>query len=214
DITFPVFCHVIGLGIHGTDTQVEIHPTDPAATCIFGPNTENSQGTHLANLWMELPVDNAAIIEARELNSCIIEDCVFRPGGGADVIGIRTAVAAGGAKRPEIRRCSFESGDVDLAYAMYFQGTMLQNARIHDNDIIAKAGIYIAALTPADQTVIKRNVVIATEGIGIDDNNGRSRVIDNDVYSPTDAIEHGGGPAFTIRNRIQEAAGAGAWETG
>lgn len=219
DIGFPLFCHVIGLGIHGTDTQTQIRMTPAevaaevatgvAVTCIFGPATENAQAVHLANLWMELPVDDAAIIDARELNSCLIEDCVFRPGGGVDVVGIRTAVAAGGAKRPEIRRCSFETGDINLAHGMLFQGEYLQNARIHDNDIFAKVGIEIAAATTPAQAVIKHNAV-AAEGVGINDLSNKAWIVDNTVFSEgADAIA--GLAAQILRNRVWEG-GVAAWE--
>ncbi|GAG95979.1 unnamed protein product, partial [marine sediment metagenome] len=130
--------------------MVEIHPVAGSGPIFTG----NSQGTHLANLWLEIEDNDEAIIEATNLNTCLIEVCVFSSAAGATgVVGIRTTAAGGGGRSPEIRRCSFETRDANLGHGMYFEGGFLQNARIHDNDIFADAGIYIG-VGSSSQTVI------------------------------------------------------------
>lgn len=213
DMGLPFHCHMIGLGIGGYE-MVRIKPdagtVEDPVSCIF---KGNSQGTHLANLWMEIADNDKAIIDAGVLNSFLMEDCVLRPGDGkTGVIGIRTETS----DWLEIRRCVFQFGALTpLAYAMHFlggAGRKLHAARIHDNDIIAEAGIRVEAT--AGQAVIKHNVVVASVGIGIYDGVGEALIVGNDVYAPTDPIETVGGPAQTIRNRTQVGAAATAdWET-
>lgn len=209
NLPLPLFCHLIGLGVRGTDTMVEIHPVAGKGPIFTG----NSQGTHLANLWLEIEDANTAIIDAGVLSSAVIEHCTFRK--GADVVGM-TGIETDDSHLLEVRHCSFESGVTDFAYGMYFRGgadKYLHNARIHDNVIFADVGIWIEGTCTASEAVIQHNKIIAGS-IGVDDNQGGSYVIENFISSLLgDAIDHAGDAGHTVGNRIVDSdVPGGGWE--
>ena len=177
---------------------VEIHPVDGSGPIFTG----NSQGTHLASLWLEIEEANIAIIDAGVLSSALIEDCTFRKGAaGAGMTGIEIDDS----HHAEIRRCSFESSvATDLAIGIHGTAGFLHNARIHDNVIFADIGILIAVGCQAAQAVIKDNFIEA-DTIGIDDNNGGSYLINNWIHADN-AIDHVNAATRCIANHVLNGA--------
>ncbi|GAI01501.1 unnamed protein product, partial [marine sediment metagenome] len=192
----PYFCHLIGLGIHGTDTQVEIHPA--AGSCFAGI----FRAVHLANLWMEGSEAAAPIIDLTVANMSIIEHCKFLP-TIAGVTGIRTANSGW----LTIRYCDFETGGVNLEYGIHCEVGFFNNARIHDNAIFAdNTGIAFEMPVNAHQTVIKDNVIDATTK-GVYDNGGMSFLINNWIHA-ANAIDHADAKKCIANHVINVAAGA------
>lgn len=204
--------HIVGLGIDGTDTMVNICPTTGSVLAKVAADSCNLVGAHLANLRFEVK-EAVPILDIEVANNSLIEHCHFYKVGDFSPVGIDTENCT----HLTVRYCKFdEGGGPELAYGMYFRGgagKFLHACRIHDNDIYAERGIFNEATST--KTVIKRNVVVATVGIGIEDaglGGGAAYIVDNNVYALTDAINTAGGAARTIRNRVQEGAVA-AWET-
>ncbi|GAH50920.1 unnamed protein product, partial [marine sediment metagenome] len=188
-------CHLIGLGLRGSDSQAQIRPGPGEGSCFTGI----ANGLHLANLRFEIDED-VPIFDMGIFNNSLIEDCTFAYFNDADGgIGIDTEDC----KHLTVRRCSFEHGsEGEFNYGMYFRGGVnkyCHNCRIHDNTIFAQvAGIWIQGAPPcvASLTVIWNNRIIGRQAafIGIDDNQGDSYVIDNFITALAgDAIDHAGG---------------------
>jgi len=209
-LTFPYYCHLIGLGIRGTDTQVEIHPA--TGSCFTG----NMIAVHLANLWLE--VDEALpILDIEVAGGSLIEHCQFHFNADIAVTGIDTEDAS----HLEVRYCDFEDGVGKFFYrciANHGGATKFaHNCRYHDNNMHAyECGIWIEDTCTDTQTVIKHNVIQvnvadALAGIGIDDNNGQSLCIDNWIAAD-DAIDHPNAATRCIANHIIDTGAGGAVE--
>lgn len=204
------FVHIIGLGLRGTDTQAEIHPSTGSVLSKGGEATCNLVGVRLANLWLEVD-EGVPILDVEIFNNSLIEGCVFTMGANvAGVVGIDTENCT----HLTVRRCDFESGQLqDMAYAIYARGgadKFFHSCRIERNNIFAETcGIYIAALCRATQSLIKQNFVhVATTGYGVRVLDpivpGNTYVVENDIIVDGlgDAIEHAGGSGYTLRNHI------------
>lgn len=204
--SLPYYCHVIGGGIRGTDTAVEIHPTTGA--CMAGTGL----GLHLKNIWFEV---NEAVpcLDFGICNNSLIEDCTFANGAAVAATGIDTENCT----HLEVRNCSFESGQTTiLAYGFYFRGganKYAHNVRIHDNVIFAStAGIYIQDTCTASQFAAYRNMIGPGDcAKGVDDNNGGSYLFGN-LITGVDAIEHANSTTQCIGNSVSNN-GTGAKET-
>lgn len=206
NLSFPFYCHMIGLGIRGTDTMAEIHPATGSAMA------GTMLGTHLKNLWLEVDKADTPVLDIGIGNNSLIEDCVLAV--GADVTGV-VGIDTENCTHLTVRRCDFESGAHDFYRCIAHHGgadKFAHNVRIIDNIMFAyDTGIWIEDICTASQAVIQHNKIIATI-IGVDDNNGASYVIENYIVS-ADPIDHAGGATHTIGNRVvPTATGIGAWE--
>jgi len=204
NLSFPYYCWIIGLGIRGTDTMTEIHPTSGSAFA------GTMLGTGLYNL--RFKVDEAVpMLDVGICNNSWIEQCTFTCNVGAAVhpTGIDTETCT----HLTVIGCSFQSeGLGNLAYGLAFHGgadKYAHNVRIYNNVIFADIGIWVEDICTDSQAVFAGNQIVAVT-IGIDDNNGAGLCINNFIQS-ADAIDHAGGANFTIGNRVVEA-GVGAWE--
>jgi len=202
---FPYHCDVIGLGMRGTDTAAEIHPS--TGICIAG----TMLGTGLYNLRLET---NSAgpILDVGICNNSRIQDCTFTNG------------AAVGATAVDTDNCThlwFENNDVEsgqttgMAYGLYFRGganKYAHNVRILANRIqCTTAGVFIQNTCTASQCIIAHNLIYRPTK-GIDDNNGGSICYGNFISASSDAIEHANSSTQCIDNRVINNA-TGAKET-
>jgi len=211
NLTPCYYCHIVGLGVRGTDTAVEIHPaTGSAITGTF-------LGTGLFNLRLEGNSASTPILDLGICNNSYIRDCEFAL--GANVAGV-AAIDTDNCTHLVVENCDFTSGQLqNLAYAAYHRGgadKYAHNVRYLNNRIWAKtAGIWIQDTCTASQCLIQGNQIwIDAGGKGIDDNNGVSLVIGNWITggAGADAIEHAGGAGFTTGNWVN-IAGTAAFET-
>ena len=216
-LTPPYTCHIIGMGVPGTDSAAEIHPA--TGSCLAGTGL----GLHLKNLRFEVTEVDKDTIDFGICNNTVIEDCEI-------VCGIAAGGAASAFISTEncthlvVRNCSFQygGGGNPHMYGMYFGGGADKYAHHADirNNIFqgirsAGTGIFIHAQCTASQAVIRDNIIkIAGVAKGIDDNNGGSLCVSNHISigGAGDAIEHAGGAGMTLGN-IVVVNGTGAWET-
>ena len=201
--TLPYYCHVIGMGIRGTDTAAEIHPVTGSVMAGTG------LGLHLQNLRLETN-EALPILDFGICNNTIIEDCTFTNGAAVAATGIDTENCT----HLTVQRCSFESGQTTgLAYGFYFRGganKFAHNVRIQYNKVLTEtAGIWIENTCTASQCVIGPGNFIARPVKGIDDNSGQSYVFDNFICASSDAIEHANSASHCVGNYvINDATGA------
>jgi len=190
--SMPHSCHLIGLGVPGTDTAVEINPVTgkaiAAATAI---------GVHLYNIRFE-GEGSGDICDFGTFNCSIIENCQFVPKSA----NMAAAISFDDCKETIIRNNRFTTGAIDLVcdYGIKFNGgdeKYCHNTIIEDNQIVnavkaAGTGIYIQDTCTATGAVIRRNrIILAGAGKGIDDDNDVAMVYDNYVF-------HVGGDAYDI----------------
>lgn len=191
----PYMCKVIGLGVRGTDTETEWHPT--TGSCL----ADTLLGTCFYNIHFEV---NEAVdcINGGIVNSSEIAYCTFASGAAVTANGITTENST----HLHVHHCSFESGWQTLGYGIYFGGgsnKYAHNVRIHDNVIFAAtAGIYIHDNCTASQAVIGPNNVIARPTTGIYDGNGTSLIVGNYISASTDAISHANTLSMCIGNYV------------
>lgn len=211
NLSFPYYCWIVGLGIRGTDTQVEIHPT--TGSSFAG----TMLGCSLVNLWLEVN-EALPILDIGEAGGSLIDHCQFYFGADIAVTGIDTETAT----HLEVRFCDFGDGTgKKFQYCIANHGgasKYAHNCRYHDNNMFAyNCGIWIEDTCTATQTVIKQNVISVwtgdhtLAGIGIDDNNGQSTCIDNWIAAD-DAIDHPNTATKCIANHVINTVGAGAVE--
>ena len=197
NLTPPYYCHIIGMGVRGTDTQAEIHPaTGSGFTGTF-------LGTCLHNIRLEVDEGSKPILDLGICNNSLIEDCTFTI--GADVAGV-DAIDTENCTHLTVRRCNFESGMAThgIKHCLYFRGgadKYAHNVRILGNVMHCQtAGVYIASNCVATQCTIAHNFIMGPTK-GIDDNNGASWCIGNWI-SATDAIEHANSATRCIGNHV------------
>jgi hypothetical protein len=200
----PHSCHMIGLGVHGTDTPVEIHPTSGKAIAVA-----TAVGVHFYNIRFEA-TGAVPIIDFGICNNVIFENCQFAPAGA----GVTCYIETDNCSHLQIINCQFMSGlgTPVITNGLHFKGgadKFLFAAQIINNIISGiKSGgtaINIAAACTATETVIKDNVIIVPgAGKGIDDNNGNTRCIGNRIFvgASGDCIEHAGGNKMLMDNLV------------
>ena len=213
-VSVPHSCHVIGLGVHGTDTPVEIHPDSGKAIAVA-----TAVGVHFYNIRFEA-TGAVPIIDFGICNNVIFENCQFAPAGA----GVTCYIETDNCSHLQIVNCQFMSGlgTPVITNGLHFKGgadKYLFAAQIKNNIISGiKSGgtaINVASNCTASETVIKDNVIIVPgAGKGIDDNNGDTRCIGNKIFvgSGGDCIEHAGGNANLIGN-LCNLNGTVTWET-
>jgi len=205
NLTPAYYCHIIGLGIPGTDTQAEIHPT--TGSCLTG----TLLGAGLQNLWFEVN-EALACLDIGIGNNSYIGDCVFTNGDAVAAWGIDTDTAT----HLTIERCRFESGQTTgLAYGIYARGgadKYWHCCVVRDCYINAStAGIWIQNTCTASGAMIGPGNVIVGAAKGIDDNSGTTYCVGNFI-SATDAIEHANSTTMCVGNSVTNN-GTGAKET-
>lgn len=198
NLTPAYYCWIIGTGVHGTDTMAEIHPT--TGSCLTG----TLLGAGLLNLWFET---NQAVdcLNIGICNNSEIAYCTFTNGAAVAA----TALSTDNCTHLHFHHNYVESGQTTgMAHGLYFQGgsnKYAHNIHIHDNSIITTTtGVYIASnCTASEARIGPANFIRCTAAgsIGVDDNNNVSLVYGNWI-SAIDAIEHGGGAAFTVGNSV------------
>jgi hypothetical protein len=198
NLTPPYYCYVIGGGVRGTDTSAEIHPT--TGSCLTG----TLLGTVLINLRFET---NEAVdcLNIGICNNSEIAHCVFTNGAAVAA----TALSTDNCTHLHFHHNYVESGQTTgMAHGLYFQGgsnKYAHNIHVHDNSIITSTtGVYIASNCTASEARIGPNNFIRCTGAGskgVDDNGGVTLVYGNWI-SAIDAIEHGGGAAYTVGNSV------------
>lgn len=215
-LSFPYYCHLIGLGIRGTDTMAKIHPTTGS------PFTGTMLGTSLFNLWMEIN-EALPVLDVDIGNNSLVEDCTFAVVAAVNPTGIDTENAT----HLTVKNCDFESdaGVNGFAYGIYNHGGLDKYAnkcRYFNNRIEAiTRGILVEANCQNAGMVIEHNSIYpykeaaiggAGLAVGIEDLRGLSLCYDNFIVA-TDCINHAGGARYLIANHEVEAGG-GAVETG
>lgn len=198
----PYYCHLVGMGIRGTDTATEIHPT--TGSCL----ADTLLGCHIANIRFEV---NTAVpcLDIGICNSTTIEYSTFTNGAAVGA----TAIDTENSTHLTVRYCSVESGQgTGMAYGFYHRGganKFVHNARIHDNVIhCTTAGIFIQNTCTASNYVAWNNF-IARPTKGIDDNSGQGYFYNNYITASSDAIEHANSATQCIGNHvINNATGA------
>ena len=200
----PHSCHVIGLGVHGTDTPVEIHPDTGKAIAVA-----TAVGVHFYNIRFEA-TGAVPIIDFGICNNVIFENCQFAPAGA----GVKAYIETDNCSHLQILNCQFISGlgTPVISNGLHFKGgggKFLHAARIINNIISGiksgGIGINIAVNCTATETVIKDNIIIVPgAGKGIDDNNGNSYCIGNRIFvgAGGDCIEHAGGNKMLMDNLV------------
>lgn len=195
ELTPAYYCHIIGCGLPGTDTQAEIHPT--TGSCLTG----TLLGARLVNLWFET---NEAVdcLNIGICNNSVIEHCVFTNGAAVAA----TALSTDNCTHLTFRYNRVESGQTTgMAYGLYFQGgadKYAHNVEVYGNTIFAStAGIWIEDTCTASQAKIYNNF-IARPTKGIDDNNGGSYCWGNFISASSDAIEHANSSTQCIGNYV------------
>jgi len=212
-LTPPYSCHIIGYGVLGTDTAVEIHPAAGSAMAGTG------LGLEMVNIRFEA-VNAVPVLDFGVCNQVIIRDCEILPATNSVTHGI--SIENGTHVR--ILRNSFHQsqGTPGFSHGIYAAGgadKYLHASKIIGNYISGIAsggvGIYIAADCTATETLIQDNTInVPGAGIGIDDNNGNSLVVDNRIFvgGSGDAIDHAGGASKTLGN-LCNVNGTVLWET-
>jgi len=200
----PHSCHMIGLGVHGTDTPVEIHPDTGKAIAVA-----TAVGVHFYNIRFEA-TGVIPIIDFGICNNVIFENCQFSPAGA----GVTCYIETDNCSYLQIINCQFFSGlgTPVITNGLHFKGgadKFLHAAQIINNIISGiKSGgtaINIAAACTATETIIKDNVIIVPgAGKGIDDNNGNTRCIGNRIFvgANGDCIDHAGGDKMLMGNLV------------
>lgn len=213
NLTPAYYCIIQGLGIRGTDTAAEIHPT--TGSCFTG----TFLGTVLRNLRMESNVQDTPILNLGVCNNSLIEDCEFAL--GANVTGV-AAIDTDNCTHLVVKNCDFTSGQLQaMAYAAYHRGgsnKFAHNVRYLDNRIWAlTAGIWVQSTCTSSGMLVEGNTILMEGGIGIDINDTNTHgcaVIGNKIggVSGVDAIDHSGGAHLVIDNEVN-IAGTTARET-
>lgn len=204
-LTAPYSAHIIGMGVLGTDTAVEIHPA------LGSPLSGTGLGLHLANLRFET-TESKDVIDFGICNNCFIENCELVCGVAAT--GAHAFLSTENCTHLRLYNCSLQygGGGVPYDYGLHFAGgadKFLHHSDIKGNIIqgvkSAGTGIYIQNTCTATNTIIQENIIkIAGIAKGIDDNNGGTLCVRNNITiaGAGDAIEHAGGAGMTINNQV------------
>jgi len=167
NLTPAYWAYIVGLGMRGTDTAAEIHPT--TGNALAG----TLLGSGLINLHFEVDAQDAICINGGIVNNSWIEHCLFTI--GASVTGCKGIVSTN-CSHLTVRKCDFESGQAsnDLAYPIYANEGYFHSCRIEKNNIFAQtAGVYLGQNVTPSKTIFKKNVIrVKTTGKGIDVNGG------------------------------------------
>jgi len=214
NLTPPYYTHLVGCGVHGTNSNAEINPTTGSAF------TGTFLGTCLHNLWLQGNSISTPILNLGVCNGSVIEGCHFHVGGGATGIA---AIDTDDSHYTTIRNCDFSTaGGQYVGYAGYHRGgankyangVQWLNNRIH----ATTAGIWVQNTCTSTQMLIKEKFIyIDAAGIGVDinDPNAKGAIVVNNYIvggAAADAIEHSGGAGLTLYNHTN-IAGAAAEET-
>lgn len=199
NLTPAYYCDIVGMGIRGTDQMAEIHPSTGSVM------TGTLLGLACYNLQFEVDEASAEIFDIGICNNSKFQSCTFAL--GANVAGV-VAIDTDNCTHLIVDDCDFESGQLqDMAYAFYHRGgadKYAHNVRYTNNRIFAQTcGIYIDAQCTDTEALFQKNFIhVPGTGKGIDDNNGGSFCVENDIVidGAGDAIEHAGGAGHTLRN--------------
>jgi hypothetical protein len=166
------FCWVVGLGIRGTDTQAEIHPSSVGG--VFRGNATFLGGGFL-NMRFESDIQDVPIFDLGICNNSKIVGCEFALGAGVTgVWGIDTENCT----HLTVEDCDFTSGMANnLAGAIWNRGganKYAHNVRYLKNRIFAATGgIRVANDCTASGAIAEENdLYIEGTGIGIDGSYG------------------------------------------
>lgn len=187
------YAWVVGLGVRGTDTMAEIHPSADGG--VFRSNA-TFLGTNFLNMRFENDIVNQPIFDLGILNNSIIRQCGFAL--GANVAGVK-AIDTENCTHLTLEDNDFESGQLQkLDAAVYHRGgadKFAHNCRYRRNNIFAKTvGLYVATNCVASQSIAEENnIYVDGTGKGIDGKGGGA---------------DSGSDLIAIRNRII-VAGAG-----
>jgi len=189
------YTHLIGLGVLGTDTATEIHPTtgSPIAGTLLG--------AHLCNLKLECETA-VPVLDIDIGNNSIIEKCEITKGiAGLATVGIDFENAS----HMQIINNHFVSGVAEIAKGIVFNGGADKYAhacRVIGNFIKAvTTGIEVAADCTATGTLFAHNYIMRPVK-GIDDNSDSVYCVDNWITATSDAIEHGNSATHCIANHV------------
>jgi len=165
NLTPAYYCHIVGLGIRGTDTMSEIHvATGSVITGTF-------LGLGLHNLWLEGEEASVPLLDIGICNNSLIRACIFAL--GANVAGV-VAIDTENCTHLTVEDSDFESGQLQpLDAAIYNRGgadKFAHNVRYRRNNMFVKSnGIYIAQDCVATQAIAEENFInVLTTGKGID----------------------------------------------
>ena len=198
-LTPPYYTHVVGLGVLGTDTAVEVHPAAGAALT----------GTLLGSSWENMRFETETAVPVIDIgigNNSIIEDCEIVKGiAGLATVGIDVQTAT----HLFIRRNRIISGVAAFASGINFDHTPLATAdkfvhacEITDNLILASTvGVRIDEHNVSSACLIARNI-ISRPTKGIDENNGNALCVENKISASSDAIEHANSATLCINNSV------------
>lgn len=213
-VSVPHSCHVIGLGVHGTDTPAEIHPDTGKAIAVA-----TAVGVHFYNIRFEA-TGAVPIIDFGICNNVVFDNCQFAPAGA----GVTCYIETDNCSHLQIVNSQFQSGlgTPVITNGLHFKGgadKFLFAAQIKNNIISGiKSGgtaINVASNCTASETVIQDNIIIVPgAGKGIYDGNGNTRCVGNKIFvgSGGDCIDHAVGNANLIGN-LCNLNGTVTWET-
>lgn len=162
------YAFVVGLGLRGTDTQAEIHPSADGG--VFRSNA-TLLGTGLINLRFECDIQDQPIFDLGICNSSLIRGCEFALGAG--VTGV-WGIDIENSTHLTVEDCDFDSGmGNNLAGAIWNRGgadKFAHQARYINNRIwAATAGIRMANNCTASGALAEKNkIYVEGTGIGID----------------------------------------------
>lgn len=162
------YAWVIGLGIRGTDTMAEIHPSADGG--VFRTDA-TFLGSAFVNMRFECDIQDKPIFDLGICNNSLIRQCEFALGAAVTgVYGIDTTNCT----HLVVEDCDFTSGMPNgLAGAAYHRGgsnKYAHNVRYRGNRIFAaNNGIYVAANCTASQMIVEDNdIIVEGTGVGID----------------------------------------------
>ena len=159
---------VVGLGIRGTDTQAEIHPSTVGG--VFRSNA-TLLGSGFINLRFECDIQDAPIFDLGVCNSSFVKSCEFALGAG--VTGV-WGIDIENSTHFTVEDCDFDSGQANaLAGAIWNRGganKYAHQARYINNRIwAASVGFRMANDCVASGALAERNkIYVEGTGIGID----------------------------------------------
>lgn len=212
NLTPAYYCHIVGQGVRGTDTAVEIHPATGSAM------TGTLLGSGFRNLRFEGNSASTPIFDIGICNNSYIVECEFAL--GANVAGV-TAIDTDNCTHLVVMDCDFTSGQLqNMAYCAYHRGGADKFAHavryINNRMWAATCGIYIADTCVASGALIQRNFIhIDSTGTGVQDAGyGYSNIVDNDIVvdGAGDAINHAGGTGGDVLNNRTIVNGSYALE--
>lgn len=205
--SIPYYCYMIGTGIRGTDTSVEVHPT--TGSCFTG--------TMLGTVFYNIRFETNEAVDCLNIGICNNSEvayCTFTNGAAVAA----TALSTENCTHLNFHDNSIESGQTTgMNHGLYFGGganKYAHNVRIHDNVFTCTtSAVWVQDTCTASEAWIYNNYIYCSSGTskGIDDNGGVTNVMGNFI-SAKDAIEHANSATRCVGNHVSND-GTGAMET-